>query len=52
MRETSPGHYVGYYTATKNVKAPGAAIEVTVSDDYGNKTTQRAAGKLNINANN
>ncbi len=50
MKETSAGHYVGYYTATKNVKAPGAAIEVKISDDYGNVTTQRAAGKLYINA--
>lgn len=50
MKETSPGHYVGYYTATTNVKAPGAAIEAKISDDYGNVTTKRATGKLYINA--
>jgi bacillopeptidase F (M6 metalloprotease family) len=30
MMETSEGHYIGYYTATSNVKAPGAIIEVKV----------------------
>ncbi|TMU86636.1 DUF1416 domain-containing protein [Bacillus sp. BHET2] len=49
MMETSEGHYVGYYTATSNVKAPGAVIEVKISDDYGNVTTKRAEGKLYIN---
>jgi bacillopeptidase F len=50
MMETSEGHYVGYYTATSNVKAPGAVIEVKVSDDYGNVTTKKAEGKLYINS--
>ncbi|MFE4349388.1 S8 family serine peptidase [Peribacillus butanolivorans] len=50
MKETSSGHYVGYYTATTNVKAPGAVLEVKAADSYGNITTQRAAGKLWINA--
>ena len=50
MRETSPGHYVGYYTATKNVTANGAAVQVTATDDYGNKTVERAEGLLYINA--
>lgn len=50
MMETSPGHYVGYYTATTNVKAPGAEIEVKVTDDYGNETRKTAEGKLWINA--
>ncbi|WP_406686795.1 S8 family serine peptidase [Rossellomorea vietnamensis] len=50
MMETSEGHYEGYYTATSNVKAPGAVIEVKVSDDYGNVTTKRAEGKLYINS--
>ncbi|MGG0285047.1 S8 family serine peptidase [Peribacillus butanolivorans] len=50
MKETSSGHYVGYYTATTNVKAPGAVVEVKAADSYGNITTQRAAGKLWINA--
>lgn len=50
MRETSEGHYEGYYTATSNVKAPGAIVEVIASDDYGNKTYEEAAGKLYINA--
>jgi bacillopeptidase F len=49
MRETSEGHYEGYYTATSNVKAPGAVVEVIASDDYGNKSHERAAGKLYIN---
>ncbi|BCB04663.1 S8 family serine peptidase [Bacillus sp. KH172YL63] len=49
MMETSQGHYTGYYTATSNVKAPGAVIEVKVKDEYGNVTTKQAAGKLYIN---
>ncbi|TYS15438.1 S8 family serine peptidase [Rossellomorea vietnamensis] len=49
MMETSEGHYVGYYTATSNVKAPGAVIEVKVSDEFGNVSTKRAEGKLYIN---
>ncbi|WP_425481990.1 S8 family serine peptidase [Cytobacillus depressus] len=49
MMETSPGHYVGYYTATSNVKAPGAEIEVQVTDGYGNESRKIAAGKLYIN---
>jgi bacillopeptidase F len=50
MMETSEGHYVGYYTATSNVKAPGAVIEVKISDDYGNVTKKKAEGKLYINS--
>ncbi|KON88130.1 peptidase S8 [Sporosarcina globispora] len=50
MMETSPGHYVGYYTATSNVKAPGAEVEIKVTDAYGNETRKTAAGKLFINA--
>lgn len=50
MRETSEGHYEGYYTATSNVKAPGAVVEVKVEDDFGNVETKRAEGKLYINA--
>ncbi|MBA4538610.1 S8 family serine peptidase [Bacillus aquiflavi] len=50
IMETSPGHYVGYYTATKNVKAPGAEVEVIVTDDYGNEVRQIAEGKLYINS--
>lgn len=49
MTETSSGHYVGYYTATSNVKADGAQIEVRASDDYGNETRQTAGGKLFLN---
>jgi bacillopeptidase F len=41
--------YVRYYTATSNVKAHGAIIEVKVSDGYGNVTRKRAEGKLYIN---
>jgi bacillopeptidase F len=50
MMETSDGHYVGYYTATSNVKAPGAVVEVKISDEFGNVTTKRAEGKLYINS--
>nr|WP_026688305.1 S8 family serine peptidase [Alteribacter aurantiacus] len=49
IREQSPGYYVGYYTATSNVEAPGAEVEVIVRDDFGNEVRERAAGKLNIN---
>ncbi|MGG1572904.1 S8 family serine peptidase [Fictibacillus sp. NRS-1165] len=49
MRETSPGHYEGYYTATSNIKVRGAAVKVKVKDDYGNSTSKTAEGKLNIN---
>ncbi|MED3554018.1 S8 family serine peptidase [Cytobacillus praedii] len=49
MMETAPGHYVGYYTATSNVKAPGAEIEVKVTDEFGNETRKVADGKLYIN---
>ncbi|MGD6941435.1 S8 family serine peptidase [Cytobacillus gottheilii] len=50
MMETSDGHYVGYYTATSNVKAPGAEIEVKITDDYGNESREVADGKLWINS--
>lgn len=49
MMETSPGHYVGYYTATSNVKEAGAEVEVKISDGYGNETRKIATGKLFIN---
>ncbi|MDM5201442.1 S8 family serine peptidase [Fictibacillus enclensis] len=49
MRETSPGHYEGYYTATSNVRATGATVEVRAQDDYGNTASEIAKGKLNIN---
>ncbi|MFD2628969.1 S8 family serine peptidase [Oceanobacillus kapialis] len=49
MMETSDGHYVGYWTATSNVVADGAVIEVKVEDDYGNETREQADGKLMIN---
>src|SRR5699024_261073 len=50
MQETSEGHYEGYWTATSNVKAEGAVIEVIVKDDFGNEVRQKAEGKLFINA--
>nr|WP_313897757.1 S8 family serine peptidase [Bacillus litorisediminis] len=50
MTEVSEGHYVGYYTATKNVKAEGAMIEVIARDEYGNEARKSAPGKLYINA--
>lgn len=49
MREVSEGHYVGYWTATSNVEAEGAEIEVKAVDDYGNETRETADGKLYIN---
>jgi bacillopeptidase F len=49
LRETSPGHYEGYYTATSNMKADGARIEVIARDDFGNETRAIAEGKLFIN---
>lgn len=49
MMETAPGHYVGYYTATSNVVANGAQIEVKAEDDYGNVTRAFAPGKLYLN---
>ncbi|WZY01815.1 S8 family serine peptidase [Bacillus sp. FSL W7-1360] len=49
MAETAPGKYVGYYTATSNVVADGAVIEVKAADSYGNESRQEATGKLFIN---
>ena len=49
MVETAPGHYVGYYTATSDVKAAGAQIEVRARDDFGNETRKVAPGKLYLN---
>ncbi|WP_353948999.1 S8 family serine peptidase [Sporolactobacillus sp. Y61] len=49
LTETSAGHYVGYWTATSNLTADGAQIEVKARDAYGNETRQTAAGKLFIN---
>ena len=50
MTEVSPGHYVGYYTATKEMVADGAVIEVKAKDSFGNETRQTADGKLFINS--
>lgn len=49
MMEVSPGNYVGYYTATKDMKAAGAVVEVKAVDDFGNASRQTADGKLYIN---
>jgi bacillopeptidase F len=49
MMETSEGHYEGYWTATKNVKAEGAVIEVKAVDNFKNETRQKTEGKLFIN---
>ncbi len=49
MMEVSPGYYVGYYTATKDMVASGATIEVKAVDSYGNESRQTANGKLYIN---
>ncbi len=49
MSEVSPGYYVGYYTATKDVVADRAIVEVKAVDSYGNETRKTADGKLIIN---
>ncbi|WP_244153536.1 S8 family serine peptidase [Halobacillus karajensis] len=49
MMEVEDGHYVGYWTATSNLKAEGAEVVVKVEDDFGNTTEQAAEGKLFIN---
>lgn len=49
MMEMSDGHYVGYWTATNNMVAEGAVIEVKVVDEFGNEIRQTAEGKLFIN---
>src|SRR5699024_5728952 len=48
MMETDDGHYVGYWTATKNAYAEGAVIEVIIEDDYGNESREQADGRLFI----
>lgn len=48
MMETTPGHYVGYWTVPSNVLAEGAVIEVKVSDRFGNETRMQADGRLFI----
>ncbi|QKY69766.1 S8 family peptidase [Lentibacillus sp. CBA3610] len=50
MMEMEDGKYVGYWTATNNVVAEGAVIEVKVVDHFGNETRETAEGKLFINA--
>jgi bacillopeptidase F len=52
MMEVAPGQYVGYYTATKDMVADGAVIEVKAVDSYGNETRKTAEGKLFINVKN
>ncbi|MCS1350640.1 S8 family serine peptidase [Mechercharimyces sp. CAU 1602] len=49
IMETSPGHYVGYWTATSNLIAAGARVEVSAEDAFGNETEALADGKLYIN---
>jgi bacillopeptidase F len=49
LMEVSPGYYVGYYTATKDMVADGAVIEVKAVDSFGNETRELADGKLFIN---
>ncbi|MDY0404828.1 S8 family serine peptidase [Virgibacillus sp. 179-BFC.A HS] len=49
MMETENGHYVGYWTATKNVQTEGAVIEVKVTDRSGRQAYAKAKGKLYIN---
>ncbi|WP_285859169.1 S8 family peptidase [Bhargavaea ginsengi] len=51
MMETSPGHYVGYWTVPAGMKANGAQLEVKVKDDFGNEARKTANGKIYININ-
>ncbi|EZH65557.1 hypothetical protein DH09_18230 [Bacillaceae bacterium JMAK1] len=48
MWESSPGNYVGYWTAIRNLSVQGAEIEVKVTDQYGNETRKTAEGRLTI----
>ncbi|MFS0672176.1 S8 family serine peptidase [Ornithinibacillus sp. 179-J 7C1 HS] len=48
LMETTPGHYVAYWTIPSNVIADGAVIEVKVRDSFGNETRQFAEGRLFI----
>ncbi|MCW1928131.1 S8 family peptidase [Bhargavaea beijingensis] len=49
MMETSPGHYVGYWTVPADMKANGAQLEVKIKDDFGNEARKTAEGKIFIN---
>ncbi|MBT2216788.1 S8 family serine peptidase [Virgibacillus dakarensis] len=49
MMETTPGHYIGVWTATSMKNVKGAGIEVIVKDDYGNVSRKEADGELFIN---
>lgn len=48
MMEMSDGRYVGYWTATKKLRAEGAVIEVKATDQHGNEARKKADGKLYI----
>ncbi|MFJ7934674.1 S8 family serine peptidase [Sporosarcina sp. NPDC096371] len=48
--ETTPGHYVGYWTVPLGTVAKGAVIEVKVVDGFKNEARQEAKGKLFINS--
>lgn len=50
--ETSPGHYVGYWTVPFGVTADGARIEAKVIDNFKNEARKMAEGKLFINMEN
>ncbi|TDL30839.1 DUF3823 domain-containing protein [Jeotgalibacillus sp. S-D1] len=50
LNEVAPGKYEAYWTATSSVIADGVAIEVMANDDFGNKASQIAEGKLFINS--
>lgn len=49
MIEVAEGHYVGYYTVTKNVSISGGTVQVTATDAFGNTVTEVAEGKLYFN---
>ncbi|WP_047982696.1 S8 family serine peptidase [Ornithinibacillus contaminans] len=48
MMETTPGHYVAYWTVPSNLAAQGAVVEVKVRDSFGNETRKLADGRLYI----
>lgn len=49
LLEVDEGQYVGYWTATSNVVAEGAEIQVNVVDQEGNSNSKTAEGTLDIN---
>lgn len=47
--EMPDGHYIGYWTVSKDIVTSGAQIEVRAVDQEGNETRKMAKGRLNVN---